>query len=258
MSSSDVIDLSKLLRPPSLTDQVFQILLDRIYNGTYPPGAKLPNEDEFIKEFSISRVTLRSAYAKLEEHHLIQRRQGAGTYVVARDDSIRLRYKVTGFGDWITRQGYRANFNQLDARVIPANETISSKLCIDAGSISLRLEKVWTANGQPVIHHICYLPHWIFEGRFTENEITQPGFTEPFFQFLKQRCNARLDYLISSILPDTFDHCDLPQIFSGIVANTPLLVIEDLGFTAEGTPVFYSIGHFFGIASKIETLRSVL
>lgn len=252
------MDLSKLLRPPSLTDQVFQILFDRIDHGTYPPGSKLPNENELIKEFSISRVTLRSAYAKLEERGMIQRRQGAGTYVTGRHTITSLQYQVMDFGDWISRQGCRVGFKQLDARIFDSEAHIASRLNIDPGSQSLRLEKVWTADGQPIIHLVTYVCLWIFEGIFSPDELTLPGLTEPFFQFLDQKCNTRVDYLASSIFPKKVSQCNLPADFVLVKPNTPLLVVEDIGFTAEGKPVFYSIEHLLGIACKMQTLRRVL
>jgi GntR family transcriptional regulator len=251
------MDLSKLLRPPSLTDQVFQILLDRIYNGTYPPGAKLPIESELIKEFSISRVTLRNAYAKLEEHRLIQRRQGTGTYVTGQLNITNPRYQVMDFDDWIAKQGYTPGFKQLDGKIVATGADIACKLDIDTDSLSLRLEKIWTADGQPIIYNISHICLWVFNGNFIQDEITQPGLTEPFFLFLKQSCNVHVDYLTSCIYPEMINHRDLPEVFTAIATNTPGLVVEDVGFTVEGRPVFHSIGHFLGKASKIETLRRV-
>jgi len=40
--------------------------------------------------------------------------------------------------------------------------------------------------------------------------------------------------------------------------NTPVLVIEDVGFTSDGKPVFHSLEHLFGVASKYETIRRIL
>ena len=252
------MDLSKLIRPPSLIDQVFQILLDRINNGTYPPGSKLPNEDELIKEFSISKVTLRSAYAKLEEHRLIQRRQGTGTYVTGNLNLTDPRYHVLDFDDWISRLGYKPGIMQLDARIIEADIMVAGKLNIDPASRSLRLEKIRTADALPIIHCVCYLPLWVFEDYFSDDEIINPGLTEPFFQFLAQRCNIRVDYLISCIFPKICSDCDLPEEFSSILSVTPLLRVEDVGFTDDGRPIFLSIEHRFGIASNFEALRYVL
>jgi len=252
------MDLSKLIRPPSLTDQVFQILGDRIYNGTYPPGSKLPNENELIKEFSISKVTLRSAYSKLEEHRLIQRRQGTGTYVTGNLNITDSRYQVIDFDDWISQQGYKPGFTQLDARIITTDILVASKLNIDPTSRSLRLEKIRSADGLPVIHSLCYLPLWVFEDYFSEDEIIRVGLTEPFFQFLMQRCNMRVDYLISHINPRISNDCDLPAEFSSVLPNTPLLLVEDVGCTDDGRPIFLAIEHRFNIASNIEALRRVI
>lgn len=252
------MNVSKLLRQPSLTDQVFQILIDRIQEGIYPPDAQLPTENELIKEFSISKVTLRSAFAKLEERRLIQRRQGIGTFVTGQLSIVNPLYQVIDFNDRITKQGFKSGFKQVDAKVVTTDADIANKLGIDAGSPTLRIEKIWTADDQPNIYVVNHIPLWVFEGHSSIDEITQPGLTEPFYLFFMQKCNIRIDYLNSCLLPEIVDNCDLPEEFSAYPLNTPVLVIEDIGFTAEGKPVFHSLEHLLGAASRIETVRRVL
>ena len=60
------MDDLKLIRQPSLADQVLRILIDRIKDGAYPPNSQFPPENELIEEFNVSRATLRSAFSKLE------------------------------------------------------------------------------------------------------------------------------------------------------------------------------------------------
>jgi DNA-binding GntR family transcriptional regulator len=249
------MEMSKLLRPPSLTDQVFQILRDRIYNGTYLPGSKLPNESALIKEFSISRVTLRNAYAKLEEHKLIQRRQGTGTYIMEPLNLVDPRFLLMDYRDWITHHGYKPTISHHEARIVVTDSETAAQLGMDGSTRSLRLEQVWSADGEPVIHHISHVCLWVFEGIFTEEQIIQPGFAEPFFQFIKQRCNVPIDYLTSHIRPELYKNCDLPQEFSITSPDAALLVVENVGFTVEGKRVFHSIEHLAVWAAKIETLR---
>ena len=46
--------------------QVSEILMQRILNGEWPPGASLPAEPELCEEFGVARGTLRQALGKLE------------------------------------------------------------------------------------------------------------------------------------------------------------------------------------------------
>jgi GntR family transcriptional regulator len=252
------MDELKIVRQPSLADQVLMILIDRIRDGVYPPGEQLPTENELIEEFSVSRATLRSAYAKLEERNLIQRRQGVGTFVNKQLSIANPLYQMIDFDDRISMQGYQPGFKQLDAGFVHTEKEIAENLEIEPGSQSLCIKKIWTADKQPIIYIINHIPLWVFENHFDREEITQPGLTEPFFEFLEKQCHTPVDHLASSLTPCNVSECDLPVEFSEYSSTTPVLLIEDVGFTGEGKPVFHSMEHLLGPASKFELIRKIL
>ena len=64
-------------------DIVYNILRERIHNGTYPVGMKLPPETDFARELQVGKVTLRSALARLEQENLVVRMRSRGTFVSA-------------------------------------------------------------------------------------------------------------------------------------------------------------------------------
>ena len=251
------MDEIKIIRQPSLADQVLGILIDRIKAGVYPPGTQLPPESELIEEFSVSRATLRSAYAKLDERNLIQSRQGVGTFVRKEIGIANPLYQMIDFDDRITMQGYQPGFKQLDSRIVGTEADIAGMLEIEAGSQSLCIKKIWTADDQPIIYIINHIPLWVFDNKFPQDELTQPGLTEPFFEFLEQECGTPIDHLTSSLTPCTVESCDLPEEFLAYSPATPVLVIEDVGFTSEGKPVFHSLEHLLGAASKFELIRKI-
>ena len=252
------MDEGKLIRQPSLADQVLRILIDRIKASEYPPGSQLPPENELIEELNISRATLRSAYAKLEERSLIQRRQGIGTFVSKQLSIANPLFQMIDFDDRIAMQGFKPGFQQLDTRITGTDAEVAEKLEIGVGDHTLRVEKIWTADGNPIIFIINHIPLWVFEDHFSREEIMQPGLTEPLFQFLSQKCNLPIAELSSCLHPQIMGKCDLPEVFSLGGPNTPLLLIEDVGFTRDGRPVFHSIEHLLGVASKFETIRRIL
>jgi GntR family transcriptional regulator len=65
----------------SLHHQIFLVLRDQILSGRYGPADLLPTEDELTRLFRVSRITVRTALAKLAASGLIKRRQGVGTFV---------------------------------------------------------------------------------------------------------------------------------------------------------------------------------
>lgn len=65
----------------TITDNIYNQILLKISDGTYPEGEKLPSEGEFCKLFNASRISVRSALQRLDAIGLIETFQGKGSYV---------------------------------------------------------------------------------------------------------------------------------------------------------------------------------
>jgi len=65
----------------SLTDVAAARIARSILDGTLKPGSQMPSERELVKQFGISRTTLREALKKLTESNLIEARYGIGWFV---------------------------------------------------------------------------------------------------------------------------------------------------------------------------------
>lgn len=61
--------------------QVYALLEDRIDDGTYPPGGRLPSVHEIIQETGISRVTATRVLKELRAAGLAYMEPGIGTFV---------------------------------------------------------------------------------------------------------------------------------------------------------------------------------
>ncbi|MEM0978153.1 MAG: GntR family transcriptional regulator [Pseudomonadota bacterium] len=67
-----------------LYKMVYRTVIERIADGTYPPGAMLPNEFDLAADLGVSQGTARKALSSLEDKAIVERRQGKGTFVVLR------------------------------------------------------------------------------------------------------------------------------------------------------------------------------
>ncbi|WMT85931.1 FadR family transcriptional regulator [Pelagibacterium sp. 26DY04] len=68
-------------RRDSLSQRIVEAVQDRIRDGSYGPGQKLPTEHELIGEFGVSRTVIREAIANLRANGLVTPRQGVGVFV---------------------------------------------------------------------------------------------------------------------------------------------------------------------------------
>ena len=67
-----------------LYQRIETLLREAIAEGRYPVGGLLPTEAELCETLRVSRHTVREALRRLKDAGLVERRQGAGTVVVAR------------------------------------------------------------------------------------------------------------------------------------------------------------------------------
>ena len=80
-------DISPLIKR-SLVDQALDQLRQRISDGVWAVGQRLPTEPELVAELGISRNTVREAMRVLAFSGLIEIRQGDGSYVRATVDPL--------------------------------------------------------------------------------------------------------------------------------------------------------------------------
>jgi len=78
------------IQQSTITQQIIRQIHTAIIAGKLAPGDKLPSENELIKQFGISKQTLRESLRALEHMGLIQTRKGmgGGSFVVEVDASI--------------------------------------------------------------------------------------------------------------------------------------------------------------------------
>lgn len=245
------------IRQPSLSDQVYEIIMKAISNGTYPSGSLLPSENQLAEQFNVSRPTVRSAFSRLMERGYVHRHRGVGTFVAELPGIMDPLYLFQDITQRISVRGYEAGFQQLDAEIIPACEKMSQNLDVAVGSSLLHITKIFTADGEPIIYFDNYISEWVYRECLSVEEALAPGATEPFFEFFAHRCNNRVKYLRSIIKPATVDMVDLPDVIKSKDEHHAFLLVHDTGYGEGDTPLFFSYEHLFGEASSTHIMRHV-
>jgi len=79
--------------------QILNVLSQRVETGQYPLEERLPTESELCDEFGASRFTVREALRRLVDHGMVQRRQGAGSVVIAATPKARYVHSLSSLAD---------------------------------------------------------------------------------------------------------------------------------------------------------------
>jgi GntR family transcriptional regulator len=244
------------VRQSSLSSQILGLLMDQIRNGTFPPETPLPPENQLAINYKVSRATIRSAFDRLEAMGLIIRRQGVGTFVRKSSNISNLLNQFIDFPHLIADNGYEPGYQQLRTELIePTPEQVLSFKLTTAGRL-LEIEKVFLADGDPIIYCINHIPEWVFQDAFSGDEVFKPGLTEPILEFLEQKCGQSIAYYVSSVRADILKNCNIPKVFKKLDPLTPVLVIDEIGYNRDEQPVHQSIEFHPGNRMNFKLIRS--
>jgi GntR family transcriptional regulator len=134
----------------SLYRKVAGDLKAAIAAGAYPPGSSLPSEAQLAERYSVSRGTVRQAFAALRADGVIASRRGARRVVVGGP-------RVQSFGELLSFSRWARAIGEVPAgRVVSldrrrATEPEASRLGLPAEGIVYALVRVRLLSGRPVM-----------------------------------------------------------------------------------------------------------
>lgn len=211
--------------------QIAQELREAIRRGTYPIGTLLPSEGDLAARYGVSRGTVRQAVAVLEQDGSVAVRQGARRVVLGEVPTHSFA-EMQSFSMWAVSRGHVPGAVVLDARTVAADEAEAARLRLDTGEQVLRLRRVRTLDGEPVMVERSVFPGVLAEhilamdlttGSITE-QLTALGFV-----------HAHGDHLIDAVSATTEEARLL-----GVRRGSPLLRQRWLASSPTGRPLAWS------------------
>ena len=82
--------------------RISQTLRRRIIDGRYPVDSQIPTEEDLLREFSVSRHTVRAALQQLVDQGLVRRQAGRGSFV-QQPESMRSPWGARSLEDLVDR-----------------------------------------------------------------------------------------------------------------------------------------------------------
>ena len=225
--------MNELRRPDArpLYIQVEAILRERIVSGAWRSGQAIPAEPELAAELGVSAGTLRRALALLEQHHLIERRQGRGTYVAQQtsEQALGQFFRVRNLqGRPVEPETF---ITSVDTG--PATPAEAAALRLPAGTEVHRIARSRVFEGSPRIAERITVPAALFPGLTLPLAPGQLG-TEIYVHYRRAHgiIVVQAEENLSAAAATEEDAEAL-----GCPPGTPLLLIERVTFDAAGRPV---------------------
>lgn len=208
----------------------------RLLAGHWSPGQRLPTGREMCRRFAASQITVRRALQILEEEHLIERRQGSGTFVNSAAQRKIPILNADFFGS-IRRHAPRLHRRLHSFRWAEVDAELAAPLGACPGDAVLLATRIDYLHDKPAIYDEVAIPAR-YADRLGEEELCQLDFLGVWqaiqdirFEYCKQTIEAtRARPPISRLLQ--------------IRAGEPLLKETSLLFLADGQAAGLFISYY--------------
>ncbi|MBE3068548.1 MAG: GntR family transcriptional regulator [Chloroflexi bacterium] len=153
-----------------------------------PAETRLPSEPTLAKQLGVSRATLREAMRSFEGQGMIRRRQGVGTFVVAKVPVMDTGLEVLESIETIAqRSGLTVRMSELQVQQVASDEGLAAVLNLKIGADLTRVARIIFTDQRPIAYLVDTLPMDIL----AVDEL-RSGFTGSVLDLLLRRGDPKL------------------------------------------------------------------
>ena len=219
------------------------VLIERLKNGRYPVGGRMPTEDELARQFDVSRVTIRRALDILVQDGFLERKQGSGYRVMtispASDTCL------TSFTDATLQAGLEPESRFLSLELFTANsipgdehrDQLHGKLPAGLSNIAVtRVTRLRTVDEVPKMLVHTYTPSPLMRDASAE-DFPETGPDQSMLRILSARFKLHWSSAREQISPIAADEKTASLL--QVKTNQPLLLQACTAFDENGEVVFH-------------------
>lgn len=151
-----------------LYQQIKEEMRAAIENGSLKHGDKIPAEPELSEQYNVSRITVRKAISDLVSEGYLIKKQGKGTFVSKPKIQRKIEHLLS-FSEACHANGMKASSIIIKREVIPPTENQRELLRLEDDDQVLYIQRVRSANGDPIMLENNYYPYNKFKFLCDEN-----------------------------------------------------------------------------------------
>ncbi len=194
-------------------------------------GGRLPPERELSERFEVARETLRRCLRELELDGLLQRRQGAGTFVSGQP--VVKQPLLMSFSEEMRQRGLVPSSEVLSSRLLAAGAKLAQRLKVMPGTQLLEVRRLRLASDEPMALETVYLVH-----------SRVPGFdaavlaTGSLYELLEARYGLQIRAASQQLQATVLNEEEAGAL--GVAPFSPSLLVERLSHAGSGDVVEYA------------------
>ncbi|MBW6411259.1 trehalose operon repressor [Clostridium weizhouense] len=204
---------------------IYNNILNKIENEILKPYDKLPSESALMKEFNVSRDTVRKSLNLLEQNGYIQKSKGKLAFVL---DINKVAFPVSGitsFKELAIKANWKYKTYVKQLEVVKNNKKLMNKLKISEEDEVWRLKRVREIDGEKVILDKDYMIREFVPG------LTEEICNESIYDYIEKELNLKISFAKKEITVQSINEEDKMYLdmknYNMIVVVKSYVYLED-------------------------------
>lgn len=191
-----------------------------IRSNHYPPGHKLPTEEELCLHFNISRPVVRQAYKQLIEEELIYRHKGKGSFVLKNNIRYTILDSIASLNHQIDLNHMHPSIQVISIERIDCTAEFRHQFELLEMSPIIRIRRIYFGDETPLFYIELHLPEIVYP-----NMLENLAPNQAISSYVKQNYNFRTVQSKRHVKAIKFsdevcDYLNLPQGSAGFRVET--------------------------------------
>ena len=157
--------------------RLYRVLSQALAEGRFAVGESIPSEPRLMRDYGVSRSTVRRALAQLEAEHRIERRRGSGTFAREQRERAAISHDLSPMLDGRVSLPKAASSRTLTFRHLPTPAFLPKEEP-GFGATVLLIRRIRYLGREPMVLESTYLPEEI-GGGLTRRRLGTDGHAMP-------------------------------------------------------------------------------
>ena len=219
-------------------------ILTSIQDGTYPLHSFIPKEMDLVKQFQVSRPTVRQAIQVLVNAGYLARRKKLGTWVKATKIEQGFTHVIKSYSDEMDENGVVPKTKVISLTKMTVTPEIQSELHLADKDTVFALTRLRYADDKPILLSTSYIPTKYIP------DFDQHDFEKESVLHIYEANDLYMTHASREL--ELLRADETTAALLGITLNDPLFYIHTVTYTNQDVPVEYALTKYRGDISSFK------